>query len=90
MVPKGQDGVVEPFGWQYLALDQGLHFLHGVYITARLTRMHHWVTYGKFKVHTDVRIQVHYIIVLDGLTLTYLVVEPHGLGSTPVRSVSGV
>jgi hypothetical protein len=53
---KQQDGVVEPIGWQYLALDRALHFQHGVNIFARLTHMHHWVTYGKFKVLTDVRI----------------------------------
>jgi hypothetical protein len=44
MVPKKQDGVVEPFGWQYLALDKALRFQHGVNIFARLTRMHHCVT----------------------------------------------
>jgi hypothetical protein len=82
--------LIEPFGWQYLALGKALHFQHGIYIFARLTRMHHWVTYGEFKVLTDVRIQAHYITVLNGLTLTYLVVETHRLGSTPVQSVSGV
>jgi hypothetical protein len=56
MVPKRQDGVIEPFGLQYLALYKALHFQHGVYIFARLTRMHHWVTYGEFKVLADVRI----------------------------------
>jgi hypothetical protein len=52
--------------------------------------MNHWVPYGKFKVVTDVRIQAHYITVLNALTRTYLVVEAHGLGSIPVQNVSGV
>jgi hypothetical protein len=83
IVPKRQDWVVEPFGWQYPALDQALHFQHGVYIIIRLTRMHLWVTYGKFNVLANVRIQAHYITVLNGLTLTYLAVVAHGLVSTP-------
>jgi hypothetical protein len=56
IVPKRQDGVIDPFGWQYLALDKAFHFQYGVYIITRLTRMHHWVTYGEFKVLADVRI----------------------------------
>jgi hypothetical protein len=87
IVPKRQDGLVDPFGWQYTALDKALHFQHGVCISARLTHMHHWVTYGKFKVLAEVRIQANYIAVLVSPSL---VVEAHGLGSTPVQSVSGV
>jgi hypothetical protein len=72
------------------SLDQAIHFQHGVYIITRLTRMDHWVTYGKLKVLTNIRIQANYITVLNGLTITYLVLEAHGVGSTAVQSVSGV
>jgi hypothetical protein len=82
--------VVEPFGWQYPALDQALHFTHGAYIFTCLTHMHDWVAYGKFKVLTDVRILTRYITVPKGLTLTYLVVEAHGLGSKTLQRVSGI
>jgi hypothetical protein len=78
--------VVDPFRWQYPALDKALHFQHGVYIITRLTRLHHWATNVEFKVLTDVRIQAHNISVLNGLTLTYLVVEAHGLDSIPYRA----
>jgi hypothetical protein len=73
--------VVEPLGWQYPALIQALHFQDGVDIITRLTRMNHWVIYEKFKILTDVWIQAHYIRVLNGLTLAYIVLEAYGLGS---------
>jgi hypothetical protein len=82
--------VLESFRWPYLALNKALRFQHGVDIFTLLARMHNSVAYWKFKVLTYVGIQAHYITVLNGLTLTYLLVEVQSHGSTPVQRVSGV
>jgi len=49
------------------------------------------VTYGELEIFTDVRVETHYIAVLYSLlTLSDLVVKAHGLGPTPVQSVTSV
>ena len=49
------------------------------------------MTYGELEIFTDVGVETHYITVLYSLlTLSGLVVKTHGLGSTPVQSVTSV
>ena len=49
------------------------------------------VTYGELGIFADVGVETQYIAVLYSLlTLSDLVVKTHGLGSTPVQSVTSV
>ena len=49
------------------------------------------VTYGELEIFADVGLETHYIAVLYSLlTLFDFVVKTHGLGSTPVQSISSV
>jgi hypothetical protein len=43
----------------------------------------------KFEILADVRVQTHYITIMDCLSVRiYLMVETHGLGSIPVQGIA--
>ena len=46
------------------------------------------MAYGELKVFAYIRVQRHHVYILNGLYVSCLVMEPHGLGTAPVESVS--
>jgi len=51
--------------------------------------MNDWMIYGELEILADMRVQTHYVTILDRLIfLMYRIVEAHGFGSTPVHSFS--
>jgi len=76
---------------EYRALDQPLLFQHGLCVLAGIAHMYDGVAYRELEILAYVGVKTHYITILDRLfPLAYLVVEPHGLGSTTVQSVACV
>jgi len=53
------------------------HAQHGLFIMTRVTHMKFSVPYGERGVLAYVGIQVHYIVILYRLSLTYRVVKNH-------------
>ena len=48
------------------------------------------MVYGEDSVFAYIRIQRHYVYILNSLSVSGLAMEPHGFGSDTVKSVSSV
>jgi hypothetical protein len=48
------------------------------------------VTEWELEIFTHIRIEAHNVIILNRLLLADLIMENHGLGSTPVERVASV
>ena len=61
-----------------------MHFLTGI------AHVNHWKAYLEIEVFAYLRVQWHNVYILNGLSVSCLVAEPHGLGMAHVESVSSV
>jgi len=81
--------VIEVLLRHYRTVRQTIHLQTGLLISTCVTDVNVRMTYGEFEVLTNVRIQTHYVEILDILLLLpYLIVEPHRFASTTKQSMS--
>ena len=55
-----------------------------------IIHVNHWMIYGELKVFAYIRVQRHHVCILNGLSVSSLVMEPHGFVTAPVESFSSV
>jgi len=78
------------FFWRYDSTQyQALHTQACYNVLARIPHMHARVPDGKLEILAYVRVETHYIHILDSLVFLLFIVEPHGLRPSPVQGVTG-
>ena len=61
-----------------------------MHVLTGIAHVDHWISYGELKIIAYVRVQLHHVDVLNGLSVASRVMEPHGLGAAPVKGVSRI
>ena len=56
----------------------------------RQSHVNHWTVYWELRLFEYLGVQRHYLYILNGLSVSDLVMEFHGLGTAPADSVSSV
>jgi hypothetical protein len=59
-------------------------------MSTHITHMYNGVTYGELVIFANVRIKAHYVDITNVFTFPYLIVESHGLCSSPLQSISRI
>jgi len=62
---------------------------HAFYILTRIAYVNIRMIHRKLEILAYVRVEAHDVDILNGLILPCLVVDTHGLGSTPVQGIMG-
>ena len=60
-----------------------------LYIFTSITYLNDGMTNGELEILAYIRVEAHGVDILNGLILPCLLVETHGLGSTPAHSFTG-
>ena len=60
-----------------------------MHVLTGIAHVNHWMANGELKYMYTYEYR-HYACILNGLSVSGLVMEAHGLGSAPVKSVSSV
>ena len=59
-----------------------------MHVLTGIGHVNHCMAYWELKVFAYIRVQRHHVYILNGLSVSCLVMEPHGLGTAPIKIVS--
>ena len=77
-------------GWRVRKLNETVFQEHGLHVVTGIAHGNHWKAYGDLEVFACIRVQRYHVYILNGLTVSCLVMEPHGFCSAHVDSLSSV
>ena len=76
--------------WQDRTLHQPVFQEHGLHVLTGIANVNHWMAYWELKVFPHERVQRHYVYILYGLSVSVLIMMPHGFRSNLVQSIANV
>jgi len=84
-----EDGVIQFLWRKDRTFNQAIHKQARFYILTRIPYVNYRMTQGELEVLAYIGIEAHDVDILYSLILPCLIVETHGLGSTPLEGITG-
>jgi len=83
-----EDGVIQLLWRNDRTFNEAIHTQAPFYILKRIPYVNDRMTHGELEVLAYVRVEAHDIDILYSFILSCLIVETHGLGLTPIQSIT--